>query len=57
MHELRTGVWYWQSPHPDWDEAQMWPAHVLAAHGRPTDRTALQCAFLRAGVTQRRMAR
>jgi hypothetical protein len=20
MHELRPGVWHWQSPHPDWNE-------------------------------------
>ena len=28
MRELRSGVWHWQSPHPDWDEDQWWPALV-----------------------------
>jgi hypothetical protein len=28
MRELRPGVWDWQSPHPDWDEEQWWPAFV-----------------------------
>ena len=28
MHELRSGVWYWRSPHPDWDEEQWWPELV-----------------------------
>ena len=28
MRELRPGVWHWQSPHPDWDEEQWWPALV-----------------------------
>ena len=28
MRELRPGVWHWQSPHPDWDEEQWWPAFV-----------------------------
>jgi hypothetical protein len=28
MRELRTGVWYWQSPHPDWNEEQTWPELV-----------------------------
>ena len=28
VRELRPGVWHWQSPHPDWDEEQWWPALV-----------------------------
>lgn len=28
MHEVRTGVWHWRSPHPDWDEEQWWPELV-----------------------------
>jgi hypothetical protein len=28
MHELRPGVWHWQSPHPDWNEEQWWPELV-----------------------------
>ena len=28
MHELRPGVWHWQSRHPDWDEEQWWPELV-----------------------------
>ena len=28
MRELRPGVWHWQSPHPEWDEEQWWPALV-----------------------------
>src|SRR5438445_594065 len=28
MHELRPGVWHWQSPHPDWDDEQWWPELV-----------------------------
>jgi hypothetical protein len=28
MRELRPGVWYWQSPHPDWNEEQSWPELV-----------------------------
>jgi hypothetical protein len=28
VHELRPGVWHWQSRHPDWDEGQWWPELV-----------------------------
>ena len=28
MHELRPGVWHWQSPHPDWNEEEWWPELV-----------------------------
>ena len=28
MHELRSGVWHWESPHPDWNEEQQWPELV-----------------------------
>jgi hypothetical protein len=28
MRELRTGIWHWQSPHPDWDAEQWWPELV-----------------------------
>src|SRR4029453_970400 len=28
MHELRPGVWHWQSPHPAWNEEEWWPALV-----------------------------
>ena len=32
MRELRPGVWYWQSPHPDWDEAHSWP-ELVSSYG------------------------
>jgi hypothetical protein len=28
MRELRPGTWYWQSPHPDWNEEEWWPELV-----------------------------
>ena len=28
MHELRPGVWHWQSPHPGWNEEEWWPELV-----------------------------
>jgi hypothetical protein len=28
VHELRAGVWHWQSPHPDWNGEQWWPELV-----------------------------
>ena len=28
MHELRAGVWHWQSPHPAWNEEEWWPELV-----------------------------
>ncbi len=28
MHEVRPGVWHWQSHHPDWNEEQWWPPEV-----------------------------
>jgi glyoxylase-like metal-dependent hydrolase (beta-lactamase superfamily II) len=28
MHELRPGLWWWQAPHPDWNERQRWPREV-----------------------------
>ncbi|HET6682187.1 MAG TPA: hypothetical protein VFG75_00690 [Gaiella sp.] len=28
MREVRSGVRYWQSPHPDWNEEQWWPELV-----------------------------
>jgi hypothetical protein len=28
VHEVRPGVWHWQSPHPDWDAQQGWPEAV-----------------------------
>src|SRR5579875_640788 len=28
MRELRSGVWHWQSPHPDSDDDQWWPELV-----------------------------
>ena len=28
MRELRTGVWHWTSPHPDWNDEQSWPEVV-----------------------------
>lgn len=30
IHELRPGVWHWQSPHPDWDEEQ--GAKLVSSH-------------------------
>jgi hypothetical protein len=32
MRELRTGVWHWQSPHPDWDDGQSWP-ELVSSYG------------------------
>ncbi len=28
MRQLRSGVWHWQSPHPDWNEEEGWPEFV-----------------------------
>ena len=28
MRRLRSGVWHWQSPHPDWTEDEGWPELV-----------------------------
>ena len=28
MHEVRPGVWHWQSPHPGWNAEQWWPELV-----------------------------
>jgi hypothetical protein len=28
MRELRSGVWHWQSSHPDWNEEEEWPEAV-----------------------------
>ena len=28
MHELRPGVWHWQSSHPAWNEEEWWPELV-----------------------------
>jgi len=28
VHELRSGVWHWRSPHPDWTEEEWWPEQV-----------------------------
>jgi len=28
MREVTAGIWHWQTPHPDWDEEQWWPALV-----------------------------
>jgi hypothetical protein len=32
VHELRAGVWHWQSPHPDWNEGQWWP-RLVSSYG------------------------
>ena len=32
VHELRPGVWHWQSPHPDWDSEQWWP-ELVSSYG------------------------
>jgi hypothetical protein len=32
MRELRPGVWYWQSPHPDWNGEQWWP-ELVSSYG------------------------
>jgi hypothetical protein len=32
MHELRPGVWHWQSSHPDWNEEQSWP-RLVSSYG------------------------
>ena len=32
MHELRPGVWHWQSPHPDWDGEEGWP-ELVSSYG------------------------
>lgn len=28
MQELRPGLWWWQAPHPDWNDRQRWPREV-----------------------------
>src|SRR3954453_1570159 len=28
MRELRTGLWHWQAPHPDWTPVRRWPQEV-----------------------------
>jgi hypothetical protein len=72
VHELASGLWHWQAPHPDWSESEPWDQnvssyaiddgerpmekvveglrpllelpveHVLATHGGPNDRAALE---------------
>lgn len=37
VRELRPGVWYWQSPHPHWDEDQRWPQLVSSCGIEPGD--------------------
>jgi hypothetical protein len=32
MHELRSGVWHWQSPHPGWSEEEEWP-EIVSSYG------------------------
>jgi hypothetical protein len=28
MHEVRPGVWHWQTPHPEWTTNEAWPQEV-----------------------------
>lgn len=28
MRELRTGLWHWQAPHPDWEPSEPWGQEV-----------------------------
>lgn len=28
MRELRSGLWHWQAPHPEWEDGQKWPQAV-----------------------------
>ncbi|HEX6400082.1 MAG TPA: MBL fold metallo-hydrolase [Actinomycetota bacterium] len=28
MRELRTGLWHWQAPHPDWQASEPWDENV-----------------------------
>jgi len=28
VYELRTGLWRWQAPHPDWTPGERWPQEV-----------------------------
>ena len=28
MRELRTGIWHWRAPHPDWEEDRRWSQEV-----------------------------
>jgi glyoxylase-like metal-dependent hydrolase (beta-lactamase superfamily II) len=28
VHELRTGLWHWQAPHPDWRPSEPWSQEV-----------------------------
>ena len=28
MRELRTGLWHWQAPHPDWESSEPWDPNV-----------------------------
>ena len=32
MHELRSGVWHWQSQHPGWSEEEEWP-EIVSSYG------------------------
>ena len=31
MRELRSGVWHWQSRHPDWNDEEWWPELVSSS--------------------------
>jgi glyoxylase-like metal-dependent hydrolase (beta-lactamase superfamily II) len=28
MQEVRTGVWHWQAPHPDWEDGEPWDPNI-----------------------------
>ena len=30
MQEVRDGVWWWQTPHPEWEEGDNWPELVTS---------------------------
>jgi hypothetical protein len=32
MHELRSGVWHWQAPHPEWNEHEDWWPELVSSY-------------------------
>lgn len=58
VREVQAGVWHWEAPHPEWDPGEKWDHRMvssyaiedgdrllLATHGGPTDRAALERAL------------
>jgi glyoxylase-like metal-dependent hydrolase (beta-lactamase superfamily II) len=32
MHELRTGVWHWEAPHPEWKPPEGWDHEAVSSY-------------------------